>query len=217
MSRFSEYIGSQFSNPRGLPGVISCLCMNVINRTMYQKIASLLGISRGAKVLDIGYGNGYLLRYIDKIYKPELYGIDLSEDMQNLAIQKNKSAQGEGRLHLSVGDCCELPYGDESFVAVTSVNTVYFWKDTKKGLQEIKRCLRPGGCFYNVLYTKEWLDKLSYTEKGFKKFEAEQLVQLGYEAGFQNVRVQEIKKGKSFVVIYKKPEKTTAPKGDLQV
>lgn len=204
MSKFSEYIGSQFSNPRGLAGILSCLGMNVINRAMYQKAASLLEISRGAKVLDIGYGNGYLLKYIDKIYKPELYGIDRSEDMQNLAIKKNKSAQGDGRLHLCVGDCCDLPYEEESFAAVTSVNTVYFWKDTRKGLLEIKRCLKPGGCFYNVLYTKEWLDKLSYTEKGFEKFEAPQLVQLGYEAGFHDVQVQEIKRGKSFVLIYKK-------------
>lgn len=28
-------------------------------------------------------------------------------------------------------------------------------------------------CFYNVVYTKEWMDKLSYTEKGFQKFEPE--------------------------------------------
>lgn len=124
MSKFSEYIGSQFRNPRGLPGIVSCLGMNVINQAMYQKAASLLDIPRGAKVLDIGYGNGYLLK--------------------------------------------------------------------------------SDGCFYNVLYTKEWLDRLSYTEKGFKKFEAGQLVQLGYEAGFHDVQVQEIRKRKSFVLICKK-------------
>lgn len=55
-----------------------------------------------------------------------------------------------------------------------------------------------------MVYTKEWLDTLSYTEKGFKKFEPEQLKQLGYKAGFSHTEVQEIVRGKSFVVIYTK-------------
>lgn len=204
MSKFSEYIGSQFGNPRGLFGTICCMIMNTINNAMYRKTIALLDIPKGATTLDIGYGNGYLLKLLDKTYKANMYGIDISVDMQGLARKKNKAAAKEGRIHLEVGDCCKLPYDDESFAAVTSINTVYFWDDTLKGLQEIKRCLKQNCCFYNVVYTKEWLDTLSYTEKGFKKFAPEQLTQLGYEAGFSEVEVQEIVKRKSFVVIYKK-------------
>lgn len=206
MSKFSEYIGSQFGNPRGLIGTVCCFIMNTINKVMYKRTVALLGIPKGAAVLDIGYGNGYLLKRIDKAFKADMYGIDISTDMQSLAVKKNKSAAKDGRLHLCVGDCCQLPYAEESFMAVTSINTVYFWEDTVKGLQEIRRCLKQGGCFYNVVYTKEWLDTLSYTEKGFKKFEPDQLVQLGYEAGFTHVEVEEIVKGKSFVVIYQEKE-----------
>ena len=204
MSRFSEYIGSQFGNPRGIFGVVCCLIMNTINKAMYKRTVALMDVPQGEKVLDIGYGNGYLLKMLDKACKANLYGIDISADMQSLAMKKNKSAVQEGRMHLCVGDCCNLPYEDENFAAVTSINTVYFWRDTLKGLQEIKRCLKHGSCFYNVVYTKKWLDTLSYTEKGFKKFEPEQLAQLGYEAGFADVEVQEIVKEKSFVVVYKK-------------
>lgn len=56
----------------------------------------------------------------------------------------------------------------------------------------------------NVVYTKEWLDKLSYTEKGFKKYEPGQLIEFGKQAGFADIEVMEILKGKSFVVIYTK-------------
>ena len=36
MSKFSEYIGSQFGNPRGLIGKICCIGMNIINKPMYR-------------------------------------------------------------------------------------------------------------------------------------------------------------------------------------
>ena len=97
-----------------------------------------------------------------------------------------------------------LPYEDEMFAAAASINTVYFWEDTVQGLSEIRRVLKPGAFFYNVVYTKEWLDALSYTEKGFQKFEPEELIDLGKQAGFADAQVEEIVRGKSFAVIYRK-------------
>ena len=204
MSKFTEYIGSQFGNPRGLVGRICCVIMNVINKKMYKNTVSLIDISSSENLLDIGYGNGYLLNCIYKKTKANLYGIDISEDMRIQATSKNKTALKDGKLFLDVGDCCDLKYEDDFFEAVTSINTVYFWEDTIKGLSEIHRTLKVGGSFYNVVYTKEWLDKLSYTEKGFKKFGTEELSALGSKAGFYNIQVKDIVKGKSFVVIYTK-------------
>ena len=37
MSKFTEYIGSQFGNPRGFVGSVCCLIMNTINKKMYRK------------------------------------------------------------------------------------------------------------------------------------------------------------------------------------
>ncbi len=47
-------------------------------------------------------------------------------------------------------------------------------------------------------------NEIAYTKKGFKKFEPEQLVAIGKQAGFDNIQVKDIAKGKSFVVIYSK-------------
>lgn len=204
MRNFTEYIGSQFGNPHGFVGKICCIIMNVINKAMYRNAVALMQIEDNDKVLDIGYGNGYLLQLIYKKYKVDMYGIDISEDMRVQATNRNRQAASNGQLHLQLGDCCSLPYEDNMFSNITSVNTVYFWKDTMKGLSEIKRVLKPGKSFYNVVYTKEWLDTLSYTKKGFKKFEAKQLIELGIQAGFDKVDVKDIIKGKSFVVIYTK-------------
>ena len=204
MSKFTEYIGSQFGNPRGFVGKVCCVIMNVINKAMYKNTVSLIDIPSGSNLLDIGYGNGYLLNRVYKKTRANLYGIDISEDMKIQATKRNKIAMHDEKLFLDIGDCCDLKYADDFFEAVTSINTVYFWEDTIKGLSEIRRTLKAGGSFYNVVYTKEWLDKLSYTEKGFKKFGPDELISLGKSAGFENIQVKDIVKGKSFVVIYTK-------------
>ena len=204
MSKFTEYIGSQFGNPRGFVGKVCCVLMNIINKAMYKNTVSVMNISPDENMLDIGYGNGYLLNCVYKKTKANLYGIDISEDMKIQATKRNKKALRDGKLFLDTGDCCDLKYADDFFEAVTSINTVYFWEDTVKGLSEIYRTLKAGGSFYNVVYTKEWLDKLSYTEKAFKKYGPEELAQFGRTAGFENIQVKDIVKGKSFVVIYTK-------------
>lgn len=204
MSKLTEYIGSQFGNPRGIFGFICCKCMNIINKKMYRKTVSILSLNKNQKLLDIGYGNGYLLKLVDKKFVCNLYGIDISEDMKDLAEKHNKKALKANRLDLEVGDCCNLQFADNTFDAVTSINTVYFWSDTVKGLSEIRRCLVSGGCFINAVYTKEWLSKTKMAEKGFKKFGPAELVELGKQAGFENIEVAEIVKGKSFAVVYRK-------------
>lgn len=204
MSKFSDYIGSQFGNPRGFVGAICCVIMNVVNRAMYKNAVALVDVSPDDKVLDIGFGNGYLLQLLYNKCKCDMYGIDISEDMVTAATSRNARASRDGKLHLQWGDCCDLPFDESSFSAVTSINTVYFWNNTEDCLAEIRRVLKPGATFYNVVYTKEWLDKLSYTKKGFQKFEAQDLVDFGKEAGFDDVIVKDVVKGKSFVVMYRK-------------
>lgn len=204
MSRFSEYIGSQFGNPRGFVGKCCCAIMNIINKTMYRKVVSLVQVKVNATILDIGYGNGYLIRQLYKNYKSDIYGIDISEDMKLNAEKRNYKGVLEGKIHLEVGDCCNLSYNNEFFDAITSINTIYFWNDTLQGLREIYRTLKPEGKFYNVVYTKEWLQELSYTKTGFRFFEQEDFIRQGRQAGFSDMQILDVVKGKSFVVVYKK-------------
>ena len=204
MNRFTKYVSSQFKNPRGFGGVIISIIQNVLNRAMYNNTAALVRLEPNARVLDIGYGNGYLLQKLYKKQVVDLYGIDISDAAKKMATKKNKKASKANRLHLSVGDCCNLPYAESSFDAVTSINTIYFWNDTVKGLSEIRRTLKKRKSFYNIVYSKEYLDTIKYTQIGYKKFEQDELEEYGKQAGFENVEIKEIMKGKGFVVIYTK-------------
>lgn len=115
MGKFLEYIGSQFGNPRGFVGKCCCIIMNVINKAMYRRVVLMVNLTKESKVLDIGYGNGYLLELIYKRFQPHLFGIDISEDMKLNAEKRNIQALKDGKLNLIVGDCCALPYDKDFF------------------------------------------------------------------------------------------------------
>lgn len=84
------------------------------------------------------------------------------------------------------------------------MNTIYFWNNTEKGLSEIYRTLKDDGIFYNAVYSKQWLQKLSYTQKGFKFFEKDDYIESGLKAGFLKVSIKETAGGKSFLIKYLK-------------
>lgn len=204
MTKFSKYISAQFKNPKGIGGKFITFLQNRINAAMYRNVAMLVSVNAEDNLLDVGYGNGYLLKKLYQKSGANLYGIDISNDAKAMATRKNKAANQAGKLHLQVGDCCDLPFAGEMFDAVTTINTVYFWADTVKGLSEIRRVLKPGAVFYNVVYSKEYLDKVKYTQIGFKKFESDELIEAGKQAGFQDITIKEIVKGDSYIIIYKK-------------
>lgn len=52
-----------------------------------------------------------------------------------------------------------------------------------------------------ILYKKEFIDKVSYTKTGFKKFEPKALALLCKKVGFTKVKVKTIANGNGFVVI----------------
>jgi ubiquinone/menaquinone biosynthesis C-methylase UbiE len=71
-------------------------------------------------------------------------GIDISEDMIKNASRRNHAAVQQGRVVFALGDCCDLQFPDGTFDAVTGINTIYFWRDTIKGIQIL---FKKGLCF----------------------------------------------------------------------
>lgn len=197
---FYEYIGSQFSNPRGIGGKICCIIMNIMNKSMYYNVANMVSLSSSSKLLDIGYGNGYLIQKLYHKSKSNFYGIDISEDILKNASKKNRKGIVRKKIHLSIGDCCNMKYKDNFFDTVTSVNTVYFWKDTKKGFSEIYRVLKKDGVFLNAFYSKEFLQQLKYTRVGFQYFEPKEIKDLAKKAGFSDVMIKKLSNGRGFII-----------------
>ena len=202
MGKILKYVDSQFGNPRGVIGEVICFFMNRINKKMYQSVVTR--ISKEDKILDIGYGNGYL---IEKMYKKSgtsIAGIDISDDMRKAATKRNHFGVDKGDIKLYIGDCCDLQFDSNFFDIVTTVNTIYFWNDTLQGLKEIQRVLNDGGLFYNAVYSKEYFAKTPYTEAIYKIFDQSEYIEFGKKAGFSEATIVDIIKGTNYLVIYKK-------------
>lgn len=204
MGKILEYFGSQCGNPRGIIGNIMTWGMNRVNKAMYRAVVDSVQVDSDKKLLDVGYGNGYLIKLLYHKVKCRIYGIDISNDMLEQASKKNRQGINEGRIQLSVGDCCNLNFKEEFFDVVTTTNTIYFWEDTVKGMQEIYRVLKAGGIFVNAVFKKEALEKVAYTKNVFKFFEKEDCISLGKQAGFRDVEVKELPNGCSYLVTYRK-------------
>ena len=71
------------------------------------------------KILDIGCGKGFLLYdFLKVIPNAEIYGIDISEYAVN-------NCKPEVRKHIKVGDAIDLPWKDNFFDLVISINTLH--------------------------------------------------------------------------------------------
>ncbi len=194
-----KFISNQCSKPTGFSGYLSTLFMNVLNNAMYNQCEKIILSDTGNKnILDIGFGNGYMLKRISN-KNLNLSGIDISEDALVMANKKL------GKLaNLSHGDVEKLDFKESSIDLAYTINTFYFWQNPQNALSEIKKVLRNKGVFINFCYTKEWLDNIVYTKYGFNKLSKEKLLELHKNAGFSKVNIIEIIKGKSFFIYCKK-------------
>ena len=187
------YIGQQFARPSGIGGRISTLIMNLINRKMYNTCAEIItSDSYPGKVLDIGFGNGYMLDILNnRSPEKKLFGIDISSD----ALSMTRKRLGDS-VSLSLSGVEKMPFGVNFFDTIYTINTFYFWKDPQKALSEIYQRMKHNGIFINICYTKKWLDDISYTKSGFNKLTNEDMLILHKRAGFSNSEIIEIQKGK---------------------
>jgi ubiquinone/menaquinone biosynthesis C-methylase UbiE len=197
------YIGDQFHKPAGLGGKLVTFVMNRQNDRQYRGAETALGLQDADTVLDIGFGNGYLLHRLATNYGSIFYGIDISEDMLCAASKRCRRFIGEDRMTLSLGDALRTGLPDSFFDKVYTVNTVYFWPDLAAGLAEVWRILKPGGLFVNAVYTKEFLDTLPVTKHGYAKHSIKHLVETGEALDF-TVAPQAIVEGKAYCLVYRK-------------
>jgi demethylmenaquinone methyltransferase/2-methoxy-6-polyprenyl-1,4-benzoquinol methylase len=126
-----------------------------------RRAISLLCPRRGERILDLCCGTGDLTREI-KRQQPfcEVVGADFSLGMLQIAATKSIP-------NLVNADALHLPFSDESFEGVSVAYGVRNFEDTKRGLEEIYRALKPNG----RLMVLEFMRATSpIVQKGFGAF-----------------------------------------------
>ena len=105
------------------------------------EIMRQLSPDRGEAVLEIGSGNGILVRELIEAVGPDgrVVGLDASEAILEMA--RHICPKGE----FLPGDAQDLPFEDETFDAVVTAQVLCFLNDVDRAISEIHRVLKPGG------------------------------------------------------------------------
>jgi ubiquinone/menaquinone biosynthesis C-methylase UbiE len=119
---------------------------------IHDRVAALLAIEPGARVLDAACGTGAVALRAARA-GANVVGVDISADQLEKARQ---AAAAEGlAIQFDEGDCQELPYGDADFDAVASSFGAIFAADHTRTAAELARVCRAGGRLVMTAWAKD--------------------------------------------------------------
>ena len=117
-----------------------------IDRRWRKFAVNQLVKSDNAHYLDVATGTGDLAIAISKGTSAEkIIGLDLSQGMLDVGIQKIAKRNLNDRIEMVKGDSEKLPFSDNYFDAITVAFGVRNFENLELGLSEMLRVLRPGG------------------------------------------------------------------------
>ena len=120
------------------------------------------------RILDIGCGSGVPTVELARLSGGEVIGIDIDQDMLDVLKGKVEKAGLSDRVEVINCSLLDIKFPDESFDLIWaegSINVIGF----KRGLQEWKRLIKPGGFM------------VVHDERGDVEEKLEQISEFGYE------------------------------------
>jgi len=206
----------QLSNPHGEQGINVANMMHDTNIGMTSSAIEALNIINNDQVLELGHGNGkHISSILARAEHLTYVGLEISDLMQKQAVENNTTAILENKVSFHLYDGNKIPFDDNTFNKILTVNTIYFWKNPIALIKEIYRVLKPGGCFAISFADKNFMETLPFTAYGFNLYNKEQVRKLSETAGFSIININsytEIVKSKAgdeverlfYVVVTKK-------------
>ncbi len=150
MSRVSDRIYNLFMAP---------LEQNRLKSKRLQLLEDVAG-----DVLEIGFGTGANLKFYDHDQVDTLTLID-HKLPSTLDLVKNLNPE---QISIDEGSVMELPYDDETFDSIVFTLVFCTVEKPEKGIEEIKRVLKPGGRIYFIEHVqpikqpyKRWFNRLT--------------------------------------------------------
>jgi ubiquinone/menaquinone biosynthesis C-methylase UbiE len=169
----------QLRKPEGDAGREMGEKMNSSNRYINQYTIEELNPKANDTILELGMGNGFFVKDILAFDPGVRYtGCDFSQDMVDESSLRNQKFVQEGRAKFVWGEAENLPFEDASFDKAFTINTVYFWENREKVLDEFYRVLKPLGKLLIAIRPKLDMEQMPFTKYGFAMFSKEDLVAL---------------------------------------
>ena len=125
------------------------------------------------RMLEVPVGTGVITMPVyETLPKAQVECLDYSEDMISFARLRAKQT-GVKNVSFSQGDVGALPFADDSFDLVLSLNGFHAFPDKERAYREIFRVLKPGGIFCGCFYIAgeckrtDWMIRHIYVPKGY--------------------------------------------------
>lgn len=106
------------------------------------------------KVLDVATGTGDLAVAVQKGTGAKIVGLDLSQQMLNVGIEKIRKMNLNDHIDMLKGDAENLPFESNKFDAVSVAFGVRNFENLEKGLSELKRVVKEDKSVYILEFSK---------------------------------------------------------------
>jgi ubiquinone/menaquinone biosynthesis C-methylase UbiE len=130
----------------------------------------LMELKAGERVLDLGCGAGWATRILARLVSEgpngfgQIVGLDISDEM----IRRARAASREFDNIMYVwGSAAKIPWEENYFDKVLSVESFYYYPDPDRALNELFRVMAPRGRLFILInlykdnpYSLQWVDKL---------------------------------------------------------
>ena len=160
-----------------LSGKASCRLVGAMNKAendaYLEKALSGISENFSCRLLEVPVGTGVLTMPVyQTMPKADITCLDYSPDMMKQAKEKAERLRLKN-VTFRQGDVGALPYEDDTFDIVLSLNGFHAFPDKEAAYREIFRVLKPGGTFCGCFYVKgehkrtDWFVRHIYEKAGF--------------------------------------------------
>ena len=164
-------MATQLRKPEGEDGLKTAELMSKANMQIILHSLNALDAEAYDNILEIGMGNGLFVKNIlEKSEHINYTGCDYSELMVEESKRLNTDWIAKGQATFIHSNINSLPFANNEFNKIFTVNTIYFWDNAIETLNEIKRILKPGGKFIVSFRPKHQMEKYPFTKYGFTQF-----------------------------------------------
>lgn len=167
--------------------------MNTGNADMNKHAIATLNPTAGDRILEIGMGNGYFVNEILSKHADIIYtGCDYSQEMVDAAVSNNVQYADRDKAEFVCSDAMNMPFADGAFNKIFTVNTLYFWDEREKVLNEISRVLQGGGELIIGIRPKSVMTLYPMTQWGFRMYSADELTAFLTANDYQIKTIEEV-------------------------
>ncbi|NET57740.1 MAG: methyltransferase domain-containing protein [Symploca sp. SIO2E6] len=114
---------------------------------LIEELLSWSGVEQAEQILDVGCGIGGSSLYLAQKFNANATGITLSPVQASRATERAQEAGLASRVQFQVADALKMPFADESFDFVWSLESGEHMPDKEQFIRECYRVLKVGGTF----------------------------------------------------------------------